>query len=386
MIENIKNQRSYALMNALVFLTILTIMAIALINLTLSGFKYINQSHTSVQAQDIAEGGIYKALYELNQPNSTYTDETDTPLGNGTFTVQVSPDPNNPNYKIITSTGYIPNSASYRMKKTIRVTITTQQSSTRIAFNYGIQIGDLGITANTNNRVNGSVYSNGNINGNNNNLVTGSAFSGGTITGFTVNGTKREHAPTIPLPPFDANYWKTQANINNDPINGDYIVPTGSTNLGPRKITGNLIANTGHTINIQGPVYVQGNITINSNNTINLDPVFGSQGTVILCDGTIVINSNVNINPTAQKGYILLVSTSSGTAMTLNSSTAGAIFFAPNGSISMNSHTHEICITARGLILNSNSEVDYDIGLANYLFITGPGGEWVVKPGSWQKL
>jgi hypothetical protein len=47
------------------------------------------------QAQLLAEAAIHKAIARLNEPNSTYSGETNTPLGGGTFTIGFEP-PNGP--------------------------------------------------------------------------------------------------------------------------------------------------------------------------------------------------------------------------------------------------------------------------------------------------
>jgi len=388
MIKNINNQKGAALVSALVFLMILTVIGIALTELTLTGFKYINQSHTSVQAQDIAEGGIHKALYELNKPGSTYTGETDTVLGNGTFTVQVATI--DPNTKTITSTGYIPNRTAYQMQKTIRVTLYTESSSTKIAFKYATQIGTLGLSMNSNARINGNAYSNGNITGSANSSISGDAYAVGTISSpAPTASSKHPGSPPAQIPTVDYNFWKTEA-AKGGTSEGDYLIGGNQqVQLGPKKIHGNFTMQSNSQITLEGPIYVTGNFLMDSNSRILLDNAFGSAGTIIIVDGTVTLNSNSYIYPTdsTPKGYLLLVTTSTTSdAMTLSSNSSNAICYVLEGSMMVNSNGKARAAVAKGLTLNSNATFDYDVGLADSIFTTGPGGAWVIKPGSWQKL
>lgn len=118
------------------------------------------------QALAIAEAGIDKAVYELNQ-SSSYSGESNTALGNGAFSVSVASI--NGNTKRLTVTGVVPNTASPAATKTIQVTVSINSSV--VSFRYGIQAGDGGVSMSNGASIIGNLFSNGN--------VTGS----GTITG-----------------------------------------------------------------------------------------------------------------------------------------------------------------------------------------------------------
>ncbi|MFA6969588.1 MAG: choice-of-anchor R domain-containing protein, partial [Candidatus Paceibacterota bacterium] len=120
----------------------------------------------STQARLLAEAGVDKAVYELNQ-DANYSGETDTLLGNGAFSVSIASI--NGNTKRLTVTGVVPNTASPVATKTIQVTVSINSSV--VSFRYGIQVGDGGVSMSNGSRVVGNIFSNGN--------VTGS----GTITG-----------------------------------------------------------------------------------------------------------------------------------------------------------------------------------------------------------
>lgn len=130
------------------------------------------------QAVNLAEAGADKALNSLNKSGGSYTGESETPLGAGSFEVTIASP--NPNTKVIESTGYIPSKTSPKAKRTIKVTASKGVGA---AFNYGIQVGDGGLRLEENSVINGSVYSNGNIEMANNARITGDAYVAGGVAG-----------------------------------------------------------------------------------------------------------------------------------------------------------------------------------------------------------
>jgi len=166
-------------------------------------------------------------------------------------------------------------------------------------------------------------------------------------------------------------------------------INSGSAQLGPKKIQGNLTINSNASLTINGPIYVTGNFAMNSNAKLSLNQSFGSKGTVIIVDGTVIISSNAIIYPTSAspKGYIMIVTTNTSTNATeINSNSAGGIFYALNGGIQINSNGHAVCVVGKQLTLNSNATLDYDIGLASSVFTSGPGGSWVAQPETWKEI
>jgi hypothetical protein len=164
-----------------VLLTLIVLAGVILtVTLLLSGSLnyFIDSSHTvdSSVALNLAEAGIDKAVASLNAAGNSYTGETDTPLGNGTFSTTITP--KDPSTNIIQSTGYTPNRTKPKAKKTITIQIS---KGAGISFVYGLLTGNGGITMGNGSGINGSIYSNGNIIGGNNETITGDAYvAGGT--------------------------------------------------------------------------------------------------------------------------------------------------------------------------------------------------------------
>ena len=384
------SKSGFALVTVLVILIIITTVGILFISIISHEMKINNNFKNSTRAFYLAEAGIEKAAWEMNRSGGSYSGENNTILGDGKFTVTVEVDPSDSNKRIITSEGFYPKNVTFPAKRKISLTLTTDSSQT-VSFHYAVQVGSLGLTMNSNATVNGNIYSNANIVGTSNSRINGDAYAVTTISSPapTVTGSKNPNSPAQALPNVDINYWKDQANINNDPYVGDYQVDSGSQTLGPKKIQGNFTINSNATLTLTGPLYVTGNFSFDSNGKLFLDQSFGSKGTVIVVDGLVRVNSNAQIRPTtaSPKGYIMTVSTNTSlTAIEINSNAAGGIFYAFDGGIVINANGHAVSVVGKKLTLNSNAVLDYDIGLVSTVFTSGPGGIWIEESSTWNEI
>lgn len=384
---NKRRQKGQILTIALIVSTVIMVFAIGLISISTIEYSSSNSSYRKTQSLGLAEAGMENAIRQLNL-NTSYTGTTSpTTMENGEYEISVA---TNGSTRIVTTTGYIPNKANYKYKKTVKTTLIV--SSEIISFHYAVQIGNEGIEMDANSTINGNVYSNGNITGSSHSTIDGDAYAVGTISSPypTVDPPHTKHAGSAPstMPSLDYSYWENQANINNDPNTGDLTV-SSNQNMGPKKIVGNLTINGGSTLTLTGPIWVTGNFTMDSHSTLKIDNGFGSSGTVMIVNGKININSNTNVYATDSdpKGYILMASTNTETdAIKLNSNVQDGICYALEGGITFESNAHATLVVAKRFHLNSNAVLDYDEGLIDASFTTGPGGGWTVKSGTWQEL
>ncbi|OGE30609.1 hypothetical protein A2631_03570 [Candidatus Daviesbacteria bacterium RIFCSPHIGHO2_01_FULL_44_29] len=156
--------------------------AVVLVNvlIIIGGGLLVTQSSTNSisqsQAINLAEAGIDKAVATLNATAGAYTGEEEIPLGNGSYSVTITS--LNPTTKSIQATGYIPSKTNPEAQKTVKIQVSKGMGA---AFNYGLQIGDGGLSMSNNAVVNGSVYANSNISMSNNAQITGDAYVGGGI-------------------------------------------------------------------------------------------------------------------------------------------------------------------------------------------------------------
>lgn len=126
------------------------------------------------KATALAEAGVDKALESLNKTGGIYNGELETTLGDGSYSVSVTD--KDAGTKVLQVTGYIPNKASPKVKRTISVQVS---KGVGIAFVYGLQVGEGGLQMGNESILNGSIYSNGNIVGGNQNTIIGDAWVAG---------------------------------------------------------------------------------------------------------------------------------------------------------------------------------------------------------------
>src|SRR3989344_5647133 len=168
-----KNQQGHILLISVIFFAVILALVAGLMQYVMQNTQGGRLALAEEQAQQITDGAIDKAVFRLNSTAGAYTGETGSVLGNGTFDVTVANVAGG--NKEITVTAYIPNSANPVVTKEVKVEATID--STTVNFNYGVQVGQGGIQMNSNSRVNGNVYSNGNIIGASGTRITGTPIA-----------------------------------------------------------------------------------------------------------------------------------------------------------------------------------------------------------------
>jgi hypothetical protein len=99
-----KNEKGNAIVFAVVVIFIIFIIGASLVFLSENETRRSVKSNKQNAALYIADGGIEKAMWELNQATG-YTGEANSVLGDGKFTVTISTPAGNPNQREIISTG-----------------------------------------------------------------------------------------------------------------------------------------------------------------------------------------------------------------------------------------------------------------------------------------
>lgn len=170
----INNERGQSLVIALVTLGTVLFIVLSVITGAQLYFQNSTYSQDAVKATQLAEAGVDKAINSLNKTGGGYTGETETSLGDGTYSVAITS--TDVATKVITATGYIPNKSKPRVKRTVKITTSRGVGA---SFVYGVQVGEGGLELGNSNLVKGSVYSNGNITAGNSNQVTGDVWVAG---------------------------------------------------------------------------------------------------------------------------------------------------------------------------------------------------------------
>lgn len=187
--EGRKRGPGSALLMALIFTAVVLTVSLAIFDFTSSGVRLSSKRVNEQSAVRLAEAGIEKAVWCLNNLNNAsvtdaecpgkstnlYVGETNVALGTGTFTTTIS---GSGSSRTITATGALTGSGGTTSKQ-VKAQLNT--ATTYVAFFYGVQVGAGGLEMNNNAEISGNVYANGSIIAGNGARVRGSAIvAGGT--------------------------------------------------------------------------------------------------------------------------------------------------------------------------------------------------------------
>lgn len=170
------NQQGQLLILSVIVLAVVLIGTLALISGSLTFKQNSRYNLDTLDAANLAEAGIDKAVASINTSAGSYNGESETVLGNGSYSVTVTS--KSPTTIQIQSTGYIPSKANPKVKKTVTIQVS---KGVGISFIYGMLVGNGGISMENGSSINGSIYTNGNFSGGNNETITGDVYvAGGT--------------------------------------------------------------------------------------------------------------------------------------------------------------------------------------------------------------
>ncbi len=385
--------------------------------ISLNNVKIVRNNIYSVQAYYAAEAGIEDSLLRLNK-DMNFSKTNNFTVGDGTATIEIA-DPIGGSRTIISS-GNIKN--RIRKIRAIRA-ITTEE----VNFHYGAQVGDGGMIMENNSKIQGNVFSNGDVIGagiiagavkvaGDNKIqdlsINGDAYAyncydctiGGTLYYWGSNSNCGQEgilsdpvlSRSLPISQETIAAWQNEASCNNDPgcVHGDnYIVPQNTTvYLGPQKIEGDLILENNAVLVITGVIWVagngattEGNILPGQNAEIRLDSDYGSISGIVLADGKIKVENDVRLAGSGIEGsYIMLLSTNDSKddpdnpAIDVVNNAEGAILYAANGMLRLRSNVKIREGTAYQIYLDNDALIEYESGLKDTFFSTGPGGSWEI--------
>lgn len=219
----------------------------------------------------------------------------------------------------------------------------------------------------------GDAYANTVINSN----IAGSLFcQNGSGNNKTCDSSKSDPNPIgFPISEGNTEEWKNAALAGGE-TNGDVLINDDSTSLGPRKINGNLSLINNAILNVTGTLWVTGDVIISNGSVIRLSASYGQSSGVIITNGTVSISNNANFNGSGQTGsYILLITTNEGANAVNVSNNAGAVILnAQNGTINFANNAGAKSAVAKQINLSNGSFINYESGLVNVNFSSGPSG------------
>lgn len=172
-----------ALLTTVIFLLFIsTALMFGLSTVALSEIRASRGEENSLKSFVLAEAGVEDLSYRIQSGKQYSSPESLTLDGATTVTTVTNLD---------AATRQVVSSGNVLSR--VRSVETLLTSTNGASFHYGTQIGDGGLEMDNSSRVNGSVYSNGNIVGNNEPRITGDAFAAvsSTVSGMTVDGNAR---------------------------------------------------------------------------------------------------------------------------------------------------------------------------------------------------
>lgn len=289
------------------------------------------------------------------------------------------------------------------------------------AFFYGAHIGNGGLQMDNQSQVIGNVFSNGNI------VVTSGgaevtetatvARTGGSISGATakhvfadtcVNSdiTQELHTnnkgnctygsliplatppDSIPLPisEEEIQQWKDEAQAGGV-LNGEYELDgSDAVTLGPKKIAGDLEIEGSAILTLSGTIWVTGNVNVKNSGRVKLASSYGATSGVIVADGTITLeNNSISEGSGNPDSYLMYFSTnSSNPALIIKNNAVADILYTSQGWLEVQNNAQLVEVTGYGIHLKNNAVIQYEAGLQDARFTSGPGASFELS--SWQEV
>src|SRR3990167_9265004 len=115
-----KNQSGQILIVVFIALGVVLFTVLSIITGAQVYFQNSQHSVDGEKAVALAEAGIDKALNSLNKTGGSYNGESETSVGDGSYSVTITS--TDAATKVIEATGYMPNKTKPKLKKTIKVT------------------------------------------------------------------------------------------------------------------------------------------------------------------------------------------------------------------------------------------------------------------------
>ncbi len=220
-----------------------------------------------------------------------------------------------------------------------------------------------------------------------------------SITNSTVGGSRNpgsglDEPPSESFPITEAmiSEWKLDAAAGGAHQGNFETTENQNVALGPKIITGNMNLANGTELTLNGTVYIQGNVDFGNNVTVRLASGYGNTSGLLVTDGVIHLGENDIFQGSGQAdSYLMMITTAVGnghhdSAIDVHKSTQFIVLVAPYGKIHLHQNVTAKQITGFSIIVQNNGIINYETGLQNASFSSGPGGGWQVEKGSWREI
>lgn len=191
---------------------------------------------------------------------------------------------------------------------------------------------------------------------------------------------------------------------------GTYTINTDTTFSVPTKIDCNVVLQkqgSGTTLTLLDTLWVEGNLTFQSGPTVEAAPAMATSSILVIVDNEsdrinssqIVVGQGTDfLAPTSPKSYIMLLSMNddaenggyadpddANDAITMGQSSNGdVIVYAGHGKITLTNQITLKEVTGFLISMGNNTTIEYESGLINLNFTSGPGGGFEVD--AWSEI
>ncbi len=139
----------------------------------------------------------------------------------------------------------------------------------------------------------------------------------------------------------------------------------------------------GSVLTLGGPLYVTGNINLSNNTKIKLASSYGSGSGFVIFGGNVNISNEATFAGSGTSGSYIMVAGKTGNISIANNG-GSVVLVTLNGTITFSNNATAKAAVARKMVMSNNTTLNYETGLANLNFTTGPSGAWVVD--SWKEV
>lgn len=197
--------------------------------------------------------------------------------------------------------------------------------------------------------------------------------------------------PAQAFPISDSNILEWKELAQSSGIHTGNISTCPST-LAAGKYVGDITLPSNCNVTINSPIWITGNLSLSNNNVLRLNSSYGPSSGVIIVDNFINFdNGNRALGSGITGSYLLLISEFNSRddpthryAISINNSGNSGVIYSNLGNILVTNNNNMTEITSWKLTLMNNVIVQYDQGLANSFFTSGPSGAYSLMKGTYQ--
>ena len=139
---------------------------------------------------------------------------------------------------------------------------------------------------------------------------------------------------------------------------------------------------------VAGTIWVAGDIKFSQGSTVRLDAGYGEKSGVIVGDSVIAADNGSSFYGSGDsKSYVLVLAAKDAIqneAITVGNNSSGVVYYAGKGRIKFKQGASAKEATAYGITLEEQTEIQYEAGLADINFTSGPGGTFAII--NWEEV